>query len=146
MTTCRWRCWAARLVVAALLSGWLRSVFVLRSGEVGQAILFDLRRKGFDHAQALSVSFHEQYTSGRVISRLTSDVDTLTELLDSGLDGLLTAVFNSARHRGAAVLPRRPAGARSRCPRWSRWCCSTGGSPPRAAVAFRRTRGTAWPR
>ncbi len=44
--------------------------------------------------QALSVAFHERFTSGRVISRLTSDVDTLGELLDAGLDGLLTAVFN----------------------------------------------------
>jgi ABC-type multidrug transport system fused ATPase/permease subunit len=82
------------LAVAALLSGWLRSVFVIRSGIIGQAILFDLRRRGFDHAQALSVSFHERYTSGRVISRLTSDVDTLNELLDAGLDGLLVAFLN----------------------------------------------------
>ncbi len=82
------------LAVAALLSGWLRSVFVIRSGVIGQAILFDLRRRGFDHAQALSVSFHERYTSGRVISRLTSDVDTLNELLDAGLDGLLVAFLN----------------------------------------------------
>src|SRR5664279_1240869 len=82
------------LLVAAVLSGWLRSVFVIRSGAIGQAILFDLRRRGFDHTQALSVSFHERFTSGRVISRLTSDVDTLTELLDAGLDGLLTAILN----------------------------------------------------
>jgi len=82
------------LAVAALLSGWLRSVFVIRSGVIGQAILFDLRRRGFDHSQALSVSFHERFTSGRVISRLTSDIDTLNELLDAGLDGLLVAMLN----------------------------------------------------
>ncbi|MCW2495945.1 ABC transporter ATP-binding protein [Jatrophihabitans sp.] len=84
------------LVVSALISGVLRSVFVVRSGVIGQAVLFDLRRRGFDHIQGLSVSFHEKFTSGRVISRLTSDVDTLTELLDSGLDGLLTAMLNIA--------------------------------------------------
>ncbi len=84
------------LIVCALLSGLLRSVFVIRSGAIGQSILFDLRRRGFDHAQSLSVAFHEKFTSGRVISRLTSDVDTLTELLDTGLDGLLTAVLNIA--------------------------------------------------
>jgi ATP-binding cassette subfamily B protein len=84
------------LLVSALLSGSLRGVFVVRSGRIGQAILFDLRRRGFDHVQSLSVAFHERFTSGRVISRLTSDIDTLTELLDSGLDGLLTALFNSA--------------------------------------------------
>jgi ABC-type multidrug transport system fused ATPase/permease subunit len=42
----------------------------------------------------LSVSWHENFTSGRVISRLTSDVDTLRELLDASLDGLLLAVLN----------------------------------------------------
>ncbi len=84
------------LIGSALVSGLLRSVFVIRSGVIGQAILFDLRRRGFDHAQSLSVSFHERFTSGRVISRLTSDVDTLTELLDTGLDGLLTAMLNIA--------------------------------------------------
>ena len=83
--------------VAPIVSGWLRAVFVQRSGLIGQEILFELRRRAFDHAQALSVSFHERFTSGRVISRLTSDVDTLTELLDSGLDGLITA---RAQHRG----------------------------------------------
>jgi ABC-type multidrug transport system fused ATPase/permease subunit len=84
------------LFTSALISGVLRSVFVIRSGRIGQAVLFDLRRRGFDHVQTLSVAFHERFTSGRVISRLTSDVDTLTELLDSGLDGLLTAVLNIA--------------------------------------------------
>ncbi|SOD70422.1 ABC-type multidrug transport system fused ATPase/permease subunit [Jatrophihabitans sp. GAS493] len=82
------------LVVSALLAGWLRFVFVKRAGVVGQAILFELRRRIFVHVQSLSVSFHERFTSGRVISRLTSDVDTLNDLLDAGLDGLITALMN----------------------------------------------------
>ena len=127
------------LVVAALLSGWLRSVFVLRSGVIGQAILFDLRRRGFDHIQALSVSFHERFTSGRVISRLTSDVDTLTELLDSGLDGLLTALFNIAAISVLLLildLPLALIALASLIPLWLlyRWFSA------RASVAFRRTR------
>ena len=63
---------AVALVGCALLSGWLRAVFVLRSGRIGQAILFDLRRRAFDHTQALSVSFHERFTSGR--GHLATDV------------------------------------------------------------------------
>ncbi len=127
------------LVATALLSGWLRSVFVIRSGRIGQAMLFDLRRRGFDHVQSLSVAFHERFTSGRVISRLTSDVDTLNELLDAGLDGLLTALFNSSAI--AVVLfvldvPLAVLSLASLIPlvvlyRWF---------SPRAAVAFRRTR------
>ena len=82
------------LGVAALLSGVLQWLFLRRIGIIGQAVLFDLRRRVFDHTQRLSVSWHERFTSGRVISRLTSDVDTLRELLDASLDGLLLAVLN----------------------------------------------------
>jgi ABC-type multidrug transport system fused ATPase/permease subunit len=129
------------LLVAAALSGGLRSLFVQRSGAIGQDILFDLRRKAFDHVQALSVSFHERFTSGRVISRLTSDVDTLTELLDSGLDGLLTAVFNSAAIAVILLVLDPPLAAialGSLIPLWLlyRWFS------PRAAKAFARTRET----
>ena len=127
------------LLVAALLSGWLRSVFVVRSGVIGQRVLFDLRLRGYDHVQALSVSFHERFTSGRVISRLTSDVDTLTELLDSGLDGLLTAVFASTAIAVLLLVLDLPLGliaVASLIPLWLlyRWFS------PRAAVAFKRTR------
>lgn len=79
------------LVLTGTAAGGLRWAFIKVGGRVGQAVLFELRRRAFDHAQKLSVSFHERFTSGRVISRLTSDVDTLTELLDTGLDQLLAA-------------------------------------------------------
>ncbi len=129
------------LVVSALVAGWLRSVFVLRSGRIGQDILFDLRRRGFDHLQSLSVSFHERFTSGRVISRLTSDVDTLTELLDSGLDGLLTAGLNIVAISVLLLfldLPLALIALASLLPLWLlyRWFAA------RATVAFRRTRET----
>jgi len=129
------------LVSCALLAGWLRAVFVLRSGRIGQAILFDLRRRTFDHTQALSVSFHERFTSGRVISRLTSDIDTLTELLDSGLDGLITAVLNIAAISVLLLvldLPLAAIALASFIPLWFlyRWFSA------RAAAAFRRTRET----
>ena len=129
----------ATMVACALLAAWLRAVFVQRSGRIGQAILYDLRLRAFDHTQALSVSFHERFTSGRVISRLTSDVDTLTELLDSGLDGLLTAVLNIATISVLLLFLDAPLAAialGSFIPLWFlyRWFSS------RAAVAFRRTR------
>ncbi len=131
----------AGLAVSAVLSGWLRAVFVRRSGRIGQAILFDLRRRTFDHVQALSVSFHERFTSGRVISRLTSDVDTLTELLDSGLDGLLTAMLNIAAITVILLVLDAPLAGialASLVPLWLlyRWFAS------RASAAFRRTRET----
>jgi ATP-binding cassette subfamily B protein len=86
-------------VVGALLGcaaadAVLRTGFLIRMGRVGQDMLFDLRRRVFDHFQRLSLAFHERYTSGRVISRLTSDVESLNDLLDEGLDGLVSALLS----------------------------------------------------
>ena len=57
-------------------------------------MLLDLRQRVFGHFQRLSLAFHERYTSGRMISRLTSDMDAITELLDAGLDTLVTAALS----------------------------------------------------
>ena len=64
-----------------------KAVFVRLSAKVAQAVLLDLRGRVFAHSQALSLSFHEKYTSGRVISRMTSDLDALGDLAQEGLEG-----------------------------------------------------------
>ncbi|MGY1751869.1 ABC transporter ATP-binding protein [Blastococcus sp. SYSU D01042] len=84
----------AAMLAAAALDAVLRFAFLTGSGRVGQAVLLTLRRRVFTHVQVLPLSFHERYTSGRTISRLTSDVEALAELLDEGLDGLVTALFS----------------------------------------------------
>lgn len=81
------------LLVAAFTQGFTRQAFLRMSGRVGQSILLELRRRVFNHFQKLSLSFHEQYTSGRVIARLTSDVEAISEMLGSGFDKLVTAVL-----------------------------------------------------
>ena len=55
----------------------------------------------FAHFHKLSPEFHDSYTSGRVISRQTSDVDAINEMLESGFDGLITAILTLF---GTAVL------------------------------------------
>ncbi|MFD8457211.1 ABC transporter ATP-binding protein [Streptomyces antimycoticus] len=73
----------------ALASGALQYAFIRASARIGQDVLLDLRGRIFRHAQALSVDFHERYTSGRLISRATTDVESLRELLSEGLEELL---------------------------------------------------------
>ena len=68
-------------LVAALLGGVLTAATVRASARVSQTMLLDLRRRVFRHTQRLSLEFHESYTSGRIISRQTSDVEALRELL-----------------------------------------------------------------
>ena len=68
--------------------------FITLSGQVGQAVLFDLRDRVYQHFQRLSVGFHERYTSGRMISRLTSDMDSIAELLDGGIEDLVVSALS----------------------------------------------------
>ena len=89
------------VLVAAVGQALSRQAFLRLSGRIGQDILLELRRRVFNHFQKLSLRFHEKYTSGRVISRLTSDIDAIYELLQSGFDGLVSAVLTLL---GTAVL------------------------------------------
>ena len=78
-------------LLAAAVEYVSKRSYLMASGRIGQAVLYDLRTRVYDHFQRLSPAFHERYTSGRVISRLTSDVDALAELLDGGVDDLVLA-------------------------------------------------------
>lgn len=81
---------------AALLAAGLRRYFLRTLGRIGQQVLLALRRRLFLHFQHLPLAFHDRYTSGRVISRQTSDTESLNELLDAGLDGLVSALLTIA--------------------------------------------------
>ncbi|MDX3313820.1 ABC transporter ATP-binding protein [Streptomyces sp. NPDC054884] len=84
----------AGYLLCAVASGGLQYAFLLASARVSQDVLLDLRGRIFRHAQALSLDFHERYTSGRLISRSTSDVEALRELLEEGLQELVTVALS----------------------------------------------------
>jgi len=73
----------------AALIGW----YVVVAARLTQAVMLDLRKRIFLHTQRLSLEFHESYTSGRIISRQTSDLDSIKELLDGGLNELVSGVL-----------------------------------------------------
>ncbi|RPF36387.1 ABC transporter ATP-binding protein [Streptomyces sp. TLI_185] len=85
---------AAGYLLCALVSGGLQYAFIIASARVNQDVLLDLRGRIFRHAQALSIDFHERYTSGRLISRSTADVESLRELLNEGLQELITVILS----------------------------------------------------
>jgi ATP-binding cassette subfamily B protein len=132
---------AAAMLAAAVLETGLRYLFISWSARVGQAVLLTLRRRVFSHVQRLPLAFHERYTSGKTISRLTSDVEALSELLDEGLDNLLWAVFSVLAIGVALIVLDPPLGL-----------VALAGLPVLAwlalwfrrhsAVAYRRTRET----
>lgn len=76
-------------VGGAALIGW----YAVVAARLTQAVMLDLRKRIFLHTQRLSLEFHESYTSGRIISRQTSDLDSIRELLDGGLNELVSGVL-----------------------------------------------------
>ena len=79
---------------AVLLQATATRSFIGAMGTLGADVVFELRRRLFAHFLRLSVSFHERYTSGRVISRQVSDIDSISDLFDEGLDSLVSAVLS----------------------------------------------------
>lgn len=78
------------IAVTAIFS-WVNVAYTVR---VSLGVVVYLRKRVFRHAQSLSVSFHERYTSGKVISRLTSDIDTVRSFLDSGISQLAITLLS----------------------------------------------------
>ena len=80
-------------LVAGVLAGGMSALYTVQTARLAQAFLYDLRLRVFQHTQRLSLEFHESYTSGRIISRQTSDLDSIRELLDGGINELVMSVL-----------------------------------------------------
>ena len=91
----------AALGVVVIVQATSRMVFLRRSGRTGQKVLLELRRRLFRHFGRLDVAFHDRYTSGRVVSRSTNDVEAIQDMLETGFDSLITAVLTLF---GTAIL------------------------------------------
>ena len=72
------------MLIAAGLT-WLSTyIQLLTTAWMGNRLLLQLRSEMYDHMQGLSLSFYDEMEVGRMISRLTSDVTVMQELLTSG--------------------------------------------------------------
>jgi len=60
---------------------------------IGQRVMYDLRMRIFEHLQRLSISFYDRNPVGRLMTRVTSDVETLNELFSSGVVTIFGDVF-----------------------------------------------------
>src|SRR5215472_2519408 len=68
--------------------------YIADIGRLGGRVVLELRRRLFAHFQRLPIAFHEHYTSGRVISRQVSDIDSISDLFDESLASLVSAVLS----------------------------------------------------
>ena len=79
--------------IAVNAAAWVLGTLAWRGlASMGQRIVLELRRDLFDHLTSLSLRYFSQQKAGWIISRLTSDVDALSDVLNQGLT---TLVVNS---------------------------------------------------
>jgi ATP-binding cassette subfamily B protein len=62
----------------------------------GQKVMFDLRSQIFRHLQRMSPAFYDKHPVGRLVTRLTSDVDALNEMFTSGVLAIFEDIFTLA--------------------------------------------------
>jgi len=85
---------AAAFLASLLLSFFLTYAQVWIVNLMGQRIMFDLREEIFAHIQRTDVGYLDRHPVGRLMTRLTSDVDALNELFTSGIVSMVGDVFS----------------------------------------------------
>jgi ATP-binding cassette subfamily B multidrug efflux pump len=85
--------------IAALYVGLLVFSFLLEYLQTyymqwaGQMVMFDLRKEIFRHLQRMHIGFYDKNPVGRLVTRVTSDVDALNEMFTSGVVSIFEDVF-----------------------------------------------------
>ncbi len=79
--------WAASLLgLLAVLAQWTAQTGEIRmTGRTGERILYSLRLKIFSQLQRLGLDYYERELTGRIMTRMTTDVDALSTFLQTGL-------------------------------------------------------------
>jgi ABC-type multidrug transport system fused ATPase/permease subunit len=81
--------WVGAFVLAVLIGWAAMTVQTYATSWVGRRVLSDLRIDLFAHIQRLELGYFERERAGRIISRLTNDVDALEELVTDGVTSTL---------------------------------------------------------
>ena len=85
----------ALIYICALLSAYLfEFIQVYLMQWTGQKIMFDLRRDIFRHMQRMHIGFFDTHAVGRLVTRLTSDVDAINEMFTAGVLAIVDDFFN----------------------------------------------------
>ncbi|MDX3566598.1 ABC transporter ATP-binding protein, partial [Streptomyces scabiei] len=79
--------WAAALLgLVAVLAQWAAQIGETRmTGRTGERVLYSLRLKIFAQLQRLGLDYYERELTGRIMTRMTTDVDALSSFLQTGL-------------------------------------------------------------
>jgi ATP-binding cassette, subfamily B, bacterial len=93
----------AFLVITVL--DWIDTIaMTVITGRTGERVLYALRVRIFAHLQRLSLSYYDRELGGRIMTRMTTDVEALTQLLQTGLVTALTSFVTCAGIAAALLL------------------------------------------
>lgn len=89
------RLWeVAAFGVGLVALGWIvGAAMTLTSTRAGERVLFGLRVRSYAHLQRLGLDYYERELSGRIMTRMTTDVDALSTFLQTGLTSAIVAVL-----------------------------------------------------
>ncbi|MGH9811263.1 MAG: ABC transporter ATP-binding protein, partial [Terriglobia bacterium] len=86
--------WMSLLLVASLGLGFFFQYVQIRvMQKVAQETMYDLRKEIFSHLQHLPMSFYDRSPVGRLVTRVTTDVDALNDLFTSGVAAMVNDAF-----------------------------------------------------
>ena len=88
--------WALLFAGLLLVQGLLEYLNAAATSRTGQRVCYDLRRQVFGHLQRLPLAFFDRNPVGRLVIRVTSDVETLQELFASGFVAVTADVVSLA--------------------------------------------------
>ncbi|MGV9713452.1 ABC transporter ATP-binding protein [Gordonia sp. NPDC003424] len=101
--TTLWR--ATALGVAFVAIGWVAAAaMTLYSTRAGERVLYGLRVRSYAHLQRLGLDYYERELSGRIMTRMTTDVDALSTFLQTGLSTAVVAALTLAGVSVALIL------------------------------------------
>jgi ATP-binding cassette subfamily B protein len=93
------------LALAVVLGAWAVSrAALLVTGRTGERLLYLLRVKTFAHLQRLGLDYYEREPAGRIMTRMTTDVDALSTFLQTGLTSLVVSALTVVGVLVALVL------------------------------------------
>ena len=86
--------WTSLAYLATLVLGFAFMYFQVRvMQKVGQDTMYDMRKEIFEHLQRLPISFYDRSPVGRLVTRVTTDVDALNDLFATGIAAMVNDAF-----------------------------------------------------
>ena len=94
-------CAAGAALAVAVLDLFVQKMQMVDAGRDGETLLYILRVRSFAHLQRLGLDYYEGQMTGRIMTRMTTDVDALSSFLQTGL---ITSVVSLSTFLGIAVV------------------------------------------